>query len=622
MSDTEKLFEQFPPVRTKEWIDKITEDLKGADFDKKLIWKTNEGFSVKPFYRREDLDDLRHIGSLPGEFPFVRGTKKDNNHWLIRQNIEVADYNESNKKALDILMKGVDSLGFVIKDPESVTEKNFERLLKGIHTESIEINFLCNGKAIEILDLLVKISKLNGTESHKVRGAIETDPLSRLMLNGELCIPIESGFDYLASLVNEASFLPQFRVVQVNASNFNNAGANIVQELSFGLSMANEYMSQLTERGINADVAASKIRFSFGIGSNYFLEIAKLRAARLLWSVIAGAYKPEITDSLRMEIHCITSRWNKTIYDPYVNMLRTQTEAMSASLGGADSLTIEPFDTVFKLPDGFSERIARNQQLLLKEESHFDLVADPAAGSYYVENLTSLIAEHAWNMFLDIEDKGSFMSALKEGYIQEKLNETAAKRKEDVARRKEVLLGTNLYPDSNESVSSEVDINKVFTSPAGGTDNLIETVKLFRGAEEYEKLRIFTDLRARKPTAFMLTVGNPQLRKVRSHFACDFFTCGGYKVIDNDGFQTVEEGVQAAMNAHSDIIVICSSDEEYATIAPQILEKIKNKTLVVVVGNRECMDKLKSKGIENFISEQSNVPEALKFFNKKPGAVR
>jgi methylmalonyl-CoA mutase len=194
-----------------------------------------------------------------------------------------------------------------------------------------------------------------------------------------------------------------------------------------------------------------------------------------------------------MDIHCVTSEWNKTVYDPYVNMLRTQTEAMSAILGGTDSLTVEPFDIVFRQPDEFSERIARNQQLILKEESYFDKVADPAAGSYYIENLTSLIAENTWKLFLEIEDQGGFLSSLKSGYVQKKLSEAADKRKVNIASGKEILLGTNRFPDINEKVNSEIELDRIFKPQELESDLLIEPIRLFRGSEEYERLRIEAD---------------------------------------------------------------------------------------------------------------------------------
>ena len=429
MAINDKLFDQFPPVTTKEWMDKIHADLKGADFNKKLVWRTNEGFEVKPFYRKEDIENLMYINSLPGEYPYIRGTKIKNNSWNIRQNIEVYDYSDANRKALTLLMKGIDSLGFIIVDPESVSENNFKILLHDIHIENIEINFLCNGKAKEILDLINKISTERGLEPCNIHGAIEADPISRIMLNGKLCVPEDKGFDYLASLTGSSPVFPNLRTVHLNASNLNNAGADIVQELAFGISMGSEYMAQLTGRGVSADIAASKIKFCFGVGSDYFPEIAKLRAARLLWSVVTNGFQPENKENIKMDIHCVTSEWNKTVDDPYMNMLRTQTEAMSAILGGTDSLTVEPFDVTFRQPDEFSERIARNQQLILREESYFDKVADPAGGSYYIENLTKLIAENSWRLFVEVEDEGGFLSALKSGFIKAKLSESAEKNR-------------------------------------------------------------------------------------------------------------------------------------------------------------------------------------------------
>ena len=619
MPQQEKLFAQFPPVSTKEWMDRIITDLRGADFNKKLVWKTYEGFNLMPFYRREDIENFDHLKNLPGDFPYVRGVKTKDNRWLVRQNIEVDDWGESNKKALEILMKGVDSLGFVILHPETVNLKNIQTLLRDIPFESVEINFLSAGKAQEILMYLIKIFKDTGTDLKKVRGAIEADPLGRLMLNGNLCISLEAGLDYLTSLTIESSLLPLFKTIQINASFFTNAGSDIVQELAFALSMGNDYMTYLTERGVKADEASSKIRFSFGIGSNYFFEIAKLRAARLLWSVIAGAYNPDRSGSARMEIHCVTGRWNKTVYDPYINLLRTQTEAMSAALGGTDSLTVEPFDTIFRHPDEFSERIARNQQLLLKEESFFDKVADPAGGSYYIEKLTSLIADCSWKLFLAVQDMGGFVPALKNGYIQKELKESADLKRENISVRKEILLGTNQYPDFDEKVSQGIDLNKVFSSTGNSDENIIETISMHRGSEDLEKIRIAAERALKRPVAFMLTIGDPGMRKARSQFSCNFFACGGYIVKDNKGFSSIEKGVKTAMEANADIIVVCSSDMEYATLAPEVFEQVKGKSIVVVAGNPACIDDLKMKGIEYFIGVHTNIVESLRMFNKLLG---
>jgi len=424
-----RLFEQFPPVTTKEWLERISADLKGADFYEKLVWKTGEGFDVMPFYRIDDLQNLKHIdGFLPlllrGDIITTghdRGVHSSSNNWLVRQNIKVSDYTAANKKALNILMKGVDSLGFILEDPGSVNENNLALLIDGVDPDGSEINFFTNGKAREIISSLINICGKRGIDRTSLRGAVEADPLGRLMMTGTLCIPVEAGFDYLASLTKECALLPDYRNIIINGSNFANLGSGVVKELAFSISMAAEYLTQLTDRGISAGDAASKMRFSFGTGSDYFMEIAKLRAARILWELIAEAYNTPDNKKFRMEIHSVTKIWNDSVADPYINMLRTQTEAMSAILGGTDSLTVNPFDITGGSPDEFSERIARNQQLILKEEAWFDKVADPSAGSYYIETLTTLIAENSWKLFTDIEKMGGFISALNSGFVREKV---------------------------------------------------------------------------------------------------------------------------------------------------------------------------------------------------------
>jgi methylmalonyl-CoA mutase len=439
------------------------------------------------------------------------------------------------------------------------------------------------------------------------------------MINGTLCIPPEEGFDYLASVVKSSSSLPHFRTININASNFNNAGADIVQELAFGISMGSEYLAQLTQRGIKSPVAASKIRFSFGTGSNYFQEIAKLRAARLIWSVVTNGFDPGQSENIKMDIHCVTSEWNKTVYDPYVNMLRTQTEAMSAILGGTDSLTLEPFDIVFRHPDEFSERIARNQQLILKEEAYFDKVADPAAGSYYIENLTTLIAENAWKLFLEVEDKGGFLACLKSGYIQDRLSESGTKRRNDTSKRKTILLGTNQYPNTQEKISDTVDINRIFVKKSLAGNPEVSPITLFRGSQQYDKLRIAVDRAGKRPAVFLLQIGNTAMRKARAQFSANFFGCAGYQIIDNPGFDTIDEAVKQALQAKAEIVVICSSDDEYSLLAPEIHNRLKDKAIIVVAGNPASIDELKSKGLENFIHVRSNVIEILKDFNKRLG---
>jgi len=630
MDKKERLFEKFPPVTTEKWMEKITADLKGADFRKKLVWKTRDGLEVMPFYRQEDLDRLHHKGFLPGDYPYVRGARIADNSWLVRQDITVTDYDAANALALTILMRGVSSLGFVITDPQSVTAGNITRLLKGIHLESVEVNFITPGMAKELFAAVESFVLLAGADTGKVRMTIAADPLGRLAANGRLCVPVEQGLDYLADLVKDSATVPGMKCLEPSGTVFSNAGAGPVAELACVLALGNDYMAALTARGIKPGTAARTMKFTFGIGPDFFPEIAKLRAARMLWATIVRAWGPKEEQDTLMDIHSVTGRWNKTLYDPYVNMLRTQTEAMSAVLGGAGSITVEPFDAVFRSADEFSERIARNQQLLLAEESHLDKVADPAAGSYYIEELTSMMAHEAWKLFLEIEKEGGFLQSLRNGTIQNKIKAAADLRKGDVAKRKEILLGTNQYPAFGEHTAPAHDHGRLFPesapAPAGKPapvssstapeDEQVIPIRPSRGAEEFEKLRLATEKARHRPLAFMLAIGNPAMRSARAQFSSNFFAVAGYEVRSNNGFETVSEGVSAALEAKADIIVICSSDDEYATIAPEIFRMTAGRATVVVAGNPPCTDALKAEGIEHFISIRSNVLETLQMFNR------
>jgi methylmalonyl-CoA mutase len=607
------LFHEFPPVSTEKWMAKITADLKGADFEKKLVWKTNEGFNIQPFYREQDLTNIGYLNSLPGEFPFVRGTKTKN-QWLVRQDINVQNPAKANEKALNLLTKGVNAIGFVFEDKKLITKGNVAILLKHITSNDVELNFSTKHSNLKLLQILIEVLKDQNRDLQATKGSLNFDPLGQLTISGNSCVPVNELFDTTALLVEENQKLPGFQALTVNAKHFNNAGATIVQELGFGLAMANDYVAQLIKHGKTINEAAKSIRFSFGIGGNYFMEIAKLRAGRLLWAKIVEAYKPVGVEAAKMVIHCETSEWNKTIYDAYVNVLRAQTEAMSATIGGTDSLTVQPFDKIFRQPTAFSERIARNQQLLLKEEAYLNKITDPSAGSYYIENLTDSIANEAWKLFLEVEKKGGYTEALKEGFVQNQIKTAAATKNQALAQRKAALLGTNQYPNTSEVVANIIDETKIFTKKNQGAD--VEPIHLYRGAEEFEALRLAIEKASKRPKVFMLTYGNLAMRLARSQFSGNFFGCAGYEIIDNLGFESPEAGVEAALKADADIVVICSSDDEYAEVAPKTFKALNNKALLVVAGAPACMDELIAQGINHFIHVRTNLLETLKEFNK------
>ena len=331
------------------------------------------------------------------------------------------------------------------------------------------------------------------------------------------------------------------------------------------------------------------------------------------------AYAPACDCACKMLAHAQTSAWNMTIFDAHVNLLRTQTEAMSAAIAGVDSITVRPFDQTYQASDDFSERIARNQQLLLKEESHFDKVVDPSAGSYYVEVLTNSVADVAWKLFLDVEEKGGFAALANAGEIQKSVNASNEARHKNVATRREVLLGSNQYPNFTEVAAEKIQESASCCCGGHCGEATITALDFSRGASEFEALRLATEKSGKTPKVFMLTIGNLAMRLARSQFSANFFACAGYKIIDNLGFETVEAGVEAAVKAGAEIVVLCSSDDEYATFAPEAYKALAGRAEFVVAGAPACMEDLKAVGIEQFVNVKSNVLETLKAFNAKLG---
>ncbi len=617
-NNKEKLFTEFTAPTTQEWLDKIEVDLKGADFQKRLVWRTNEGFNVQPFYRREDLKDLKAVDSLPGDFPFVRGNKKDNNLWFVRQDICVDDAKSANAKALDILNKGVDSLGFKISGKD-VSAEFVATLLEGILPQYVELNFkTCQRHCVELAEILVDYFKQKGYPLADLKGSINFDPIGKILCKGKdtsaLCAEVAP------RLIEALKELPGYKCINVNSVQLNNAGAYIYQELGYALAWGAEYLNLLTEAGIDATEAAKRIKFNMGVSDNYFMEIAKFRAARMLWAQIVKQYEPKCDCACQMHVCAYTSEYNQTLFDSYVNLLRSQTETMSAAIANVDSIVVTPFDKPYETPTEFAERIARNQQLLLKEEAHFDKLVDVSGGSYTIEHLTDAIAQEGWKLFLAVEEAGGFLAEALKGNIANAVNASNDKRHADAAKRKEFILGTNQFPNFTETSEGKQPCSAACCCAASAhEEGSLPTLNTARMASEFEALRLATEKAQKQPIAFMLTIGNLAMRQARAQFSCNFLAAAGYKVIDNLGFKTVEEGVDAALEAKADIVVICSSDDEYAEYAIPAFKYLDGRALYIVAGAPACSEDLKAAGIENFIHVRSNQLETLKEYNAKLG---
>lgn len=641
------LFKDFPPISTHDWEAKIHEDLKGADYEKRLVWKTTEGIAVRPYYRSEHLENVEHIGSLPGEPPFVRGAKIRSNDWLIRQDFEEKNPEKANALAREAISKGAQAVGLNVENVESAADLG--NLLNRIDLEKTTIHLQHGSNYPDLFEQLNTLAA-----SNTLQGSLNFDPLAYYLLYDKFHKSAETGFGRAAKLVNAAlDSQPRFHVITINGQHYNHTGASMVQELAFSLSHANEYLAALTDMGLNAFDVARHMVFNFAIGSSYFMEIAKLRAARMLWSRIIDAYngsaskneeqQPAAGSSVnnarissddakttagsnegtplpQMFVHALTSNWNKSIYDPYVNMLRTTTEAMAAAIGGADSICVNAFDNTFKKADAFSYRMARNQQIILKNEAYFNKVADPAAGSYYIEKLTDDMAASAWALFLQLEDMGGFIKSVESGFVRSEIEKTCQKRDMDIAMRKRVFVGTNQYANTSEQMLDKV------VPTAKLTD--ISVLRQYRGPQAFEALRMAVENHAQKgltiPKVFLFTYGNLAMRKARATFSGNFFGVAGYQIIDNLGFPDIDAGVKAAIASEANIVVFCSSDEEYLAMAPaaQMIKAAKPNTQIVVAGNpKDIMEQLDQAGVDHYIHLRTNVLEKLAQFNDISGII-
>jgi methylmalonyl-CoA mutase len=426
-------------------------------------------------------------------------------------------------------------------------------------------------------------------------------------------IPIAS-LENIGKLVRKVkNDSPEMTIIEVNGAIFQNSGSNLVEELAFSLAMANDYLALLTSQGMEPAQAISSLQLNLAVGSNYFLEVAKLRAVRILWGKICEGYGVKPGEG-KIRIHATSSEWNMTLYDPYVNMLRGTTEAMSAIIGGADLVSVLPFDFPYGKSSDFSDRIARNVQIILREEAYFDRVADPSSGSYYIESLTDSTGEKAWELFKETESKGGFRKAFESGWIQEMVHISRNRKIERAASGRDPILGTNSFPNFNELILENLhERNKSVPY-----DTKLISLVPFRLSSLFEEIRLETESSKKRPRVLLFKYGNPAWMTARAMFSGNFFACAGYEIVDEPAPGSIEEGIETARETNADIVVLCSSDDAYPTLAPSVHEALKERSIVVVAGYpADSMEDLKKSGIKHFIHMKSNILETLKTFNKQ-----
>ncbi len=611
----EKLFDEFPAVTAEQWKEKIIKDLKGKDYST-LINKTEFGIDFEPFYTEEILDSITAVNNYPGKLPFIRGVK-ENNSWIITQYIFVNNFEDANKYALRLTESGVEQIVFVLKNINISTFDELKTLLTGIDLNKTQVSFKKQMNLDLLFDLFLKYIEENNFDKNKIQGSFNYAPFACYTVLGKMPNDEDEKLDKLYSLLNKLNAeLPNYSLLTISGCIYYNAGANTVQEIAYTLNQAVEYFDIITEKDKTIlPKLLSHTEVTMAIGSDYFVEIAKFRTIRWLWAQIVKQYGINDENIQKIKLNANTAFRNKTVYDPYVNMLRVTTETMSAAIAGVKSISVLPFDVAYKMPDDFSYRIAKNVQIILKEESYFDKIVDPAGGSYYIEKLTKEIADKSWQLFLSIEENGGYLHNIKNNTIQTQITEIAEKRKQKINTGKHSILGTNKYPNQQETIKD--NIKKPIFSQVNEYDKFT-LLHQYRDSEEFEKLRLDVENSAKTPKVFLFTYGNLAMRKARAMFSQNFFATAGFEIIDNAGFSTIDEGIQAVKQQNPDIVVACSSDDEYAEFVPELKSKLDSNIQLVVAGYPEkLVPEFEKIGVDKYIHVKSNILETLtQFYNE------
>jgi len=469
----------------KEWSDRAQSELRQRPLDD-LTWNTIEGIDVQPVYGPDDIEGLDHLGTLPGEAPFTRGVKSTmyaGRPWTIRQYAGFSTAEESNafyRKALDAGQQGVSVAfdlathrGYDSDHPRVVGDvgkagvaidsvEDMKILFDGIPLDKVSVSMTMNGAVIPILANFIVAGEEQGHDRSLLSGTIQNDILKEFMVRNTYVYPPEPSMRLVADIIEyTANEMPKFNSISISGYHMQEAGANLVQELAFTLADGREYVRTAIARGMDVDKFAPRLSFFFAIGMNFFMEAAKLRAARLLWSRIMSEFEPKSEKSSMLRTHCQTSGVSLQEQDPYNNVVRTAYEAMAAVLGGAQSLHTNALDEAIALPTEFAARIARNTQLILQEETGVTNVVDPLAGSYYVEKLTADLAEEAWKIIEEVEEMGGMTKAVASGMPKLRIEESAAKRQAMIDRGEEVIVGVNKYRLDKEEPIDILDVDNV-----------------------------------------------------------------------------------------------------------------------------------------------------------------
>ncbi|SNR73324.1 methylmalonyl-CoA mutase family protein [Lutibacter flavus] len=589
MSDKNNpLFSEFPPVTTEQWMERVTADLKGADFDKKLVWKNLSGINIQPCYNNENkIEQLQNTG--------------ENSQSLVNyRNINVYCADSGNELAKKAVEEGMNGIIFSLEGNISATA-----LLNGIDLNEITVSFELTSNAVAFVTGLVAIAK-----GKDLKGYINTGIISNYVTTGSFDV---SQIEVAAELVKLTADFPNFKAITVSGTEYLDSGANQVQEIAYTLNSLVFLIEKLSEKGVEIQTIFNNLNFKLAIGLEYFVEIGKFRAFNSLLAEVAAKYGvTELTNTITAK----TSIWSKSVTDAETNLLRCTTEAMSAILGNVDSILIDAYDKEFKDSSDFSSRIAGNITTILREESYFGKVSNPVDGSYYIEEVSSKIAEKALELFQTIEADGGFYTAFENETIQQQIAEIRLKKLKLISQRRTPLVGINKYPNLMETVS--VDILS-----EGGADNS-KVLTPRRASLEIEALRrkteeLVADTNVR-PIVQLASFGNLNMRKARAAFAYDFIGVSGFDVHQEESFDSAEAAANESAKSDAHVVVICSSDQDYDESAVTFIKSFRAITtdkVLLLAGAPKNMDELTEAGLDGVVNMRSDVLVTLSKIQNK-----
>lgn len=611
------LNKDFAPPQWEDWKQLVIDSLKGADYDKAMKTKTYDGITLQPIYRREDIRGLSFKQSEPGAAPYLRGNdpqQRIDEGWKVAQAQKEADLKKLNAVLKDELMRGLSMVNLKLRHDDDLeglkikSMKDLQTALDGIDLIAAPLFIQMDLDDPDIFPLLDEYISAQNASVRDLEGCIGYDPTGELARKGYLNLPLDQVWKQVKdAVIQRANRAPKLRCFIIDGTVHEAAGAPSSQELGFVLSTAVGYIQGMMATGMDIDTVAPLFAVKLALSSNIFMEIAKIRAFRLLWTEMIKAFGGN-ENSQKVWIHGKTASFNKTTYDLYVNMLRTTTESFSAVIGGVDSLEVEPFDALVQEDSAFARRIARNQQLILKEEAHLSKVVDPVGGCYYIESITAQFAEIAWGLMQELESAGGMVKSLRSGVVHDLIADVAQARIQAVHKRRDLVVGVNIHANTMDEAQSLRGVS--------AEDDKAET-KLEKGAlprlravAQVEALR--AEIAPKAPKVFFLNMGSVAEYKGRADFASGFFQMGGFEIVADQAFATPSEAAEAAGESGADAFCICSTDLNYESLVAPLCKMIQPKAMILAGYPADKIQEYKADGIDIFIHIRANAYDTLK----------